>query len=129
MQAREIPRQQWTDFFDTFSTQHEDWIASIEIAGERVEARELPLMGVSADRGGSEPNAIEIEIGRDAADRLTHIIEDAEKVLFKQSDDEAQIELEITSADGPDTVVRLRRGTRAEIPKRSRTGRSRKAGG
>ncbi len=123
MQEREIPASRWRDFFDFFSTQHKDWITTIEI-GERVEARELPLVGVSADSKGSEPNAIEIEVGRDPSDHLTHIIDEAERVTFRQSDDEAQLELEIESADGEKTAVRLRRATRAEIQGRAARERS-----
>jgi Family of unknown function (DUF5335) len=128
MQEREIPASRWRDFFDTFSMQHKDWIATIEI-GERVEARELPLVGVSADSKGSEPNAIEIEVGRDPSDHLTHIIDEAERVTFRQSEDEAQLELEIESADGEKTVVRLRRATRAEIQGRAVRERSGRAAG
>src|SRR5271169_4202296 len=107
MQAREIPPNRWRDFLDTFSTQHKDWITTIEI-GDRVEARELPLVGVSADSNkGSEPNAIEIEVGRDPDDHLTHIIDQAERVTFRQSEDESQLELEIESADGEKTMARL----------------------
>ena len=126
MQEREIPPNRWRDFFDTFSTQHKDWIATIEIGG-RVEARELPLVGVSADSKGSEPSAIEIEVGRGLSDRLTHIVDEAERVTFRQSEDEAQLELEIEAADGEKTAVRLRRATRAEIQGRAgreRTGRA-----
>ena len=126
MQEREIPPNRWRDFFDTFSTQHKDWITTIEI-GERVEARELPLVGVSADSKGSEPNAIEIEVGRDPSDRLTHIIDEAARVMFRQSEDEAQLELEVESADGEKTAVRLRRATRAEIQGRAGKERTREA--
>ena len=31
MQEREIPASRWRDFFDFFSTQHKDWITTIEI--------------------------------------------------------------------------------------------------
>ena len=128
MQEREIPPNRWRDFFDTFRTQHKDWIATIEI-GERVEGRELPLVGVSADSKGSEPNAIEIEVGRDPSDHLTHIVDEAERVTFRQSVDGAQLELEIESADGEKTAVRLRRATRAEIQGRAGRGRSGRAAG
>ena len=128
MQEREIPPNRWRDFFDTFSTQHKDWIATIEI-GERVEARELPLIGVTADRKGSEPNAIAIEVGRDPSDHLTHIVDEAERVTFRQSEDEAQLELEIESADREKTAVRLRRATRAEIQGRAGRERSGRASG
>ncbi len=128
MHAREIPRNEWRDFFDTLSIQHEDWITTIE-AGDRVEARELPLVGVSADRKGSEPNSVEIEVGADPSDRLTHLVQDAERVRFSQSDDEANLELQIESADGEKTIVRLRRATRAEVPAKAKKGRSRRAAG
>ena len=130
MQGREVPRREWQDFFDTFSTQHEGWITTVEIGGdERVEGRELPLVGVTADRKGSERNSIEIEIGGDASDTLTHIVRDAERVVFDQTEDESQLEFEIESAGGETTTVRLRRGSRAEMPARARKPHSRRATG
>jgi hypothetical protein len=112
--------------------QHEDWITSIEVTAdgaERVEALELPLVGVSADSKGSEPNAIEVEVGRGSSDQLTHLIEDAERVRFSQSDDEAQLLLEIESSDGERTAIRLRRATREELASRPKKERSRRATG
>jgi Family of unknown function (DUF5335) len=126
MRTREIPRNQWREFFDDFSRQHEGWVATIEIAGgethgKRVEARELPLAGVGFDQKGSEPGAVEIEVGRDPSERLTHIVHDARRVVFSHSEDEAQLRLEIESTGGRKATVQLRRAARAE--------RSRKAGG
>ena len=53
MATKEIPREEWTRFLDTFSRQHEEWLATLEILGTDIgaqqEARDLPLEGITAN--------------------------------------------------------------------------------
>ena len=126
MQAREIPQSAWRDFLDNLSTLHEDWITTIQ-NGDRVEARELPLVGIGFDEKGSGSREIEIEVGGDPSDQLTHIIEGPHRLLFSQTEDESRLELEIDAAHGQKTVVRLRRATRDELPEKPKRDRARRA--
>lgn len=38
MPTQEIPRQEWNNFFDSFSRQHEGWLATLEIFGPEIGA-------------------------------------------------------------------------------------------
>ncbi|MCX6619466.1 MAG: DUF5335 family protein, partial [Acidobacteria bacterium] len=55
MAYQEIPREQWKDFCDEFSKQHEGWLVSVEVVDETVGpdheviASELALWGVTVD--------------------------------------------------------------------------------
>ena len=53
MKTRQIPRNEWAAFFDSFSRQHEGWRATLEIfgpdIGDQIEERELTLEGVTAE--------------------------------------------------------------------------------
>jgi hypothetical protein len=53
MPTQEIPREQWTNFFNSFNRQHEGWLATLEVfatdAAAQEEARDLPFEGISVD--------------------------------------------------------------------------------
>ncbi len=130
MPTHEIPRSQWREFFDSFSRDHEGWTTSIEVTGtdvpgDQIEADELPLEGISADTKGSEPDAIEITVGRDPADQVTHIVHDASRVRFEQMEAGMHEGLEIGSATGERTILSFRMAAQRELPE----GKKRRAGG
>src|SRR5712672_2651547 len=72
MPTQEILRENWKNFFDVFSRQHEGWLATLEIfapdVGAQMEAHELPLEGISIASGGSVADAIAINLGENAED-------------------------------------------------------------
>src|SRR5258706_10477428 len=78
MPTQEIQREEWHKFFDAFSRQHEGWLATLEIfapdVGAQEEAHELPLEGISIASGGSETDAIAINLGKTPEDHVTHTI-------------------------------------------------------
>ena len=53
MPSRDIPREDWVTFLDSFSRQHERWLVNVEVVtdglGAHREIREKSLIGVSAD--------------------------------------------------------------------------------
>jgi hypothetical protein len=113
MPTREIPRDEWRTFFDEFSREHEGWIATIEVIGgevpgDQTEADGLPFHGISAEEKGSEPNAVEITVGRDPDDEITHIIPAATRVYYEHNDGRGDEGFEIESADGTKTIVLIR---------------------
>src|SRR6266550_677611 len=112
MQTQEIPRREWTRFFDSFSRQHEGWLATLEIFGPEIgaqeEARELPLEGISIASGTSEPETIAISIGKSPADHLSHTIVKPAHVWLEQTDEGANAALEIESQDETKTLLRFR---------------------
>ncbi|OLE50804.1 MAG: hypothetical protein AUG51_26320 [Acidobacteria bacterium 13_1_20CM_3_53_8] len=50
---REIPREEWAEFLDIFSRQHEGWLVTVEVLSEeigaQVEAEGKPLEGITAE--------------------------------------------------------------------------------
>lgn len=120
MPTREIPRSEWRNFFDAFSKLHEGWLTTVEVIGDDVpgdqlEANELPLIGISSDNKGSEPDAVEITVGRDPSDQVTHIIDTASRVLFEETETGGHEGLEIESADGGRTILTFRVAAEPEL--------------
>ncbi len=133
MGTRERPRNEWRTFFDAFSRQHEGWLTTIEVTGgdigDQFEATGLPLEGISADPKGSEPDAIEITVGRDPADQVTRIVENASRVMFEERADGEHTGLEIESTDGERTIVQFRIAQAPKLLDNETATRRRKAGG
>ena len=93
---REIERNDWPAFFETFTLQHDQWLVSVD--GER---DTLPLEGIIA-----RDTQINVHLGRDISHHRRIVI-DAAHVRIEQlgGEDEG---LEIESADGHTTRLRLR---------------------
>ena len=111
MSTQEIPRNVWTSFFDTFSRQHQGWLATLEIfatdVGAQQEVKELPFEGVSL---GSETGEAEISIsfGRTAEDHVSHTIKSPAHIWIEQTTSGANAALEIESEDQSKTLLRFR---------------------
>jgi len=112
METREIPRDEWTSFFDLFNKQHEGWLATLEVFGLEVgaqeQARDLPLEGVSLASSADEPETIAISLARNPEDHLSHTIVRPEHVWFEQNAQLENAALEIESADDTKTLMRFR---------------------
>jgi len=112
MPTQEIPREQWNNFFDIFSRQHEDWLATLEVfapdVGAQEAAHELPLEGVSIASEDDEAGAIAISLGKTPADHLTHTITRPEHVWLVQTPTGANAALEIESQNDTKTLLRFR---------------------
>lgn len=119
MQTHEILRNEWRTFFDTFSRQHEGWLATIEVLGPDVgaqeEAHELPLVGVSLSSGGREAEAISIDVGTTPHDHVSHVIEEPAKIWLEQTDDGADVAMAIEDRDGTKTILRFRSAVAPEF--------------
>jgi hypothetical protein len=113
--ARNIPQSEWRTFFDQLSRDHEGWLTTVEIVGgevgDEIEVEELPLAGIGADTRGSAQGSIEVTVGEDAEDQETHIIHDAERVVYDEAEGGAKL-LQIISADGERTIVKMRTAQR-----------------
>ena len=107
----EVPPEEWIAFFDSFSRQHQDWLANITIIREqreRTEVRDCRLEGVSSDHLSAR-DEIYLMVGQaDDAQHITHSINNPMKVVFERDPQGAHEGLEITSADGSVTRLRFR---------------------
>ena len=111
MPTEAIPREQWNNFFDSFSRQHEGWLATLEVFGNDLgaqqEARELPLSGISLSSAKDE-GSIALSLGKEPEDHVTHIIYEPEQVWVETTSDGVNAALEIESKDQTKTLLRFR---------------------
>jgi hypothetical protein len=118
MPTQEIPREDWNNFFDAFSREHEGWLATLEVfapdIGAQEEARELPLEGISV-ASGNEADAIAINLGKTPEDHVTHTVTKPEHVWLDQTSEGAKAALEIESGDDTKTLLRFRSALRPEM--------------
>ncbi|MGH9601842.1 MAG: DUF5335 family protein [Terriglobales bacterium] len=109
--TRQIPRAEWRTFFDSFSRQHEGWLASLELLapdlGALTEVYNRPLAGITAELHRSGRDSITIIFGRIPSE-LTHIVSEPTRVWLKQTAEGADDALEIESAQGPTALLRFR---------------------
>jgi len=117
MPTQEISRANWLGFFDQFSRKHQGWRANLDVLsgadGAEMEARDSPLIGISADLKDRE-RSIAIILGEAGNRRLTHFVADPKYVRLKQTGDGADEELAIESAGGVTTVLHFRSANRPE---------------
>ena len=112
MHTQEIPRQEWNSFFDSFSRQHEGWLATLEVFGSEVgaqkEAHELPLEGLSLASEAEKSASIAINMGKTPDVHINHTITKPEHVWLEKTDDGADAALEIEWANDSKTLLRFR---------------------
>jgi hypothetical protein len=109
MPLREIPREEWTAFFDSFSRQHAGWLSTVEVfrpsVGAQVEVREQPLGGISAELKGDKRDSISILVGNTSGARVTHMIDAPLHVRLKKNREGAHEALQIESESGVTTLL------------------------
>src|SRR5439155_20717831 len=112
MITEEIPPDQWAKFFDDFSQDHINWKATVELMGrdlgDQPRADNAPLQGISFDQFGSEAGDIEVALGDTADDFEVYRIEHPTHVRLTETQNGAELDLQIESAGGTTTLVHLR---------------------
>jgi hypothetical protein len=112
MPSRDIPREKWVTFLDSFSRQHERWLVNMEVVtdglGVHREVREKPLIGVSADLKTRGRNTISIIAGDRSDDHVNHIINGPTRVALEETEEGAHKGLRIEAADGETTLLLFR---------------------
>lgn len=111
MQTVEIPREAWGQRLNEFTAVHEGWLVSLDVLameiGAQPEIRNLPLLGVSADRIDDDAT-IAVSVARSATDHLTHVVHAVTRVYLERTEEGADAALQIESADGTRTILRFR---------------------
>src|SRR5687767_15645160 len=107
MKRREIAREEWQQFFDSFNGQHEGWLVGVdrfdEFLDESIETRHRDgaLRGLQSDAG-----AIALAVDDRSSGHLeTESIHDPQRIVLEQSEDETDTALEI---DGAQSCIILR---------------------
>ena len=100
MRRREIARREWQDFFESFNGQHEGWLVGVdrfdEFLDESVETRHRDgaLRGVQ-----SEDGSVALAVDDRASGHLeTESIQDPQRIVLEQSEDDIDTALEIEGA-------------------------------
>jgi hypothetical protein len=116
---KEIPREEWVEYFDGFSRRHEGWLVTVEVlgmeVGAQVEAQELPLRGVTAELKDGGADEINIILGGKGAERVTHTVTRPTHVRIEQAEDGADMTLQIESGGGVTTLMRFRSAVLPEM--------------
>lgn len=111
MHTVEVPFEEWSRTLDSFSTMHEGWIVSLELhspaLGAQPEIRDLPLLGVTAETDTPSP-AITIAAARSVAEHVTHTIHAPTRVRIERTEDDADVALQIESADGTTSLLQFK---------------------
>ena len=112
MPSRDIPREQWITFLDSFSRQHERWRVNVEVVtdglGAHREVRGKRLIGVSADLKSRDSSTISIIAGDRSDDHVNHIINGPTRVALEETEEGAHKGLRIEAADGETTLLLFR---------------------
>jgi Family of unknown function (DUF5335) len=112
--TREIPQAHWQKFFDDFSKQHEKgWFVLLEVEGkdlgDQLETDGLPFLGISYVSQGTGAGSIDIGFGNKPDKFGSHLVDQPRHVYVADTDGGAETDIQIDSADGTKTLVRLRR--------------------
>jgi hypothetical protein len=118
MSTQEIARDEWATFFDSFSHRHQGWLVTVEVfsseIGAQVEARELPLQGITAELKRDGEDMISIIVGDTPQQHVTNTIAGPTRVILKRTDEGADEAIEIESA-ARTTLVRFRSAVPTEM--------------
>ena len=111
MKTREIPRDEWTKFFDNLSRRQEGWEVGLEVfspdIGDQIEGHHMFLAGMTAEvtEGGDK---IEIMMAGTPNNHVTHMISTPISVQLQQTDLGIDSAVGIKSADGTTSLLHLR---------------------
>ncbi len=109
MAMQEIPRQDWIRFCNDYSRDHEGWMATVEVkggdVGDHVEARDMPLRGVTFEEKGTDKGSIQIYLDQGSNKNETHTISQPTHVFVNH--DARGEQLEVHAADGTKTLLQL----------------------
>jgi hypothetical protein len=121
VKATTIARTEWQSFLDGFSRRHEGWLMTLEVfqpeIGAQVEGHDLALEGLTAELGNRNggKDKIEIMIGGEPHQRVTHTVLNPVEVSLEHTEDGANHALAIKSADDAMTLLCFRPAPRPEM--------------
>ena len=106
----DVPRAEWEDFLNDFSTEHDGWESEIKVSlpnqSARFESRGLPLEGVSIDYKAKECITA-VSAGTERADHIQRLVPRTTRITEINKDS-----LEIAAADRTRTLLRCRKPSR-----------------
>lgn len=119
MQTQEIPHEQWNSFFDSFSQEHQGWLATLELfsteMGAQEEAHELPFEGISLSTESAQTESVVISLAQTTRDHVSHKIDQPTHVWLQQTPEGADASLEIEADDSSKTLLSFRSPIRPDF--------------
>jgi hypothetical protein len=116
MATRQIKREEWPDFFDSFSRQHDGWLVTLEITGaemgSQIQGQLFRLRGITQD---ADRSAVFVALGTPAREHLTHVISRPTRVWLQETSEGVDAGLQIESADAIRTLIRFRSAVHPEL--------------
>ena len=116
--TQEIPKDKWQVYFPALAKQYAGWATSVEALhrelGDQRVMDGLPLQGISYETAGSQAGDILIEAGDAGTPFETHLVHRPTAVRIAVTQPGAEADVEIDSAEGYATLVRLR--PRPQLP-------------
>jgi hypothetical protein len=116
MPTQEIPLRKWTDFFESFSSRHEDWPMQIEVFdsenAQQFSSHRLRLKSISAEPATGSQKKVIVIVGEGDTTDISQLIRRPSRVLLTQDGMEKDEGLEIHS-DNSILVMRFRSGVPA----------------
>jgi hypothetical protein len=110
MRTIEIPRADWGQKLDEFSSIHEGWRVSLELLmpelGAQPEFSDLPLGGVTAEVRERD-STVTIAARSTGRDQITHTIHQPKRIRIEQNDAGADVALAIESIDRTTAILRF----------------------
>ena len=117
MQTVEVQPVRWPRTLEDFSATHEGWLVSLDILaptlGAQHEVHDLPLLGVVAEPHSDGPVITISAAGRDG-EQITHVIHAPTSVRIERTNDGVDAAMQIESAEGVTTILRLKPQARPE---------------
>lgn len=110
--TQDVPKEQWQAHFVTLARQYAGWATTVEVLhrelGDQRLMDGLPLQGISYDPAGSQAGDILIEAGDVGTPFETHLVHQPTVVRTAVTQPGEEVDVEIDSAEGYATLVRLR---------------------
>jgi hypothetical protein len=113
MSIHEVLRDQWVEFFQTFTSEHAGELVSLGVDGRQpkheivdIEVRELPLRGIVANLNDEESTII-ISLGLSSDRLLRHSVLSVSHVRVTQTEGGFESALQIESRNGQTTTLNI----------------------
>jgi hypothetical protein len=107
MKIIQIQKAEWNGFFNSFSKKHQDWLVTVAVNNKgnpEILGDGLHLKGITFE---PEKGDIVLSLSRSQDDDFTHYIHSPELITLEQTEEGADDELFIKSADGSFTEIRF----------------------
>ena len=109
MNTREVESSQWPAALDQFSRLHRGQPVLVRSAGlefgVQANAKNLPLLGVTAERQGDGGTEIQVMVGTSLDTLVTHVVAHPRTVRVAEWNDSVSAVLQIEAEDGTVTLV------------------------